>query len=148
MTNLIKATVLLTLILTVSACGVSRKAQPITGGLPVLTDSSARIYFYRSKVPFLAAIEPVFLVDGKSVGKAVMNQVIYRDAKPGEYKITISSDQENAIALSLKPGQAKYIKAYGTTSVVRTYHAIKEVGEEEALKELKGQKLLAPDTPD
>ncbi len=73
-----------------------------------------------------------------------MNQVIYRDALPGNYEIKISSDMENSINLVLSPGETRYIKAYGTTSVIRTYLSITEVDSEQALKDIKNQKLLAP----
>ena len=144
MSILKRAILVFTLATTLVACGASRNAQPITGSLPQASENSARIYFYRSKVPFLAAIEPEFLVDGKSVGKAVMNQAVYRDAHPGEYEISISSDLEHPISLTLSPGETCYIKAYGTTSVIRTYLSIDEVDAEQAMKDLKGQKLLAP----
>ncbi|MEH6629960.1 MAG: DUF2846 domain-containing protein [Halopseudomonas aestusnigri] len=144
MSTLNKAIVIFILSLTLAACGASRKAKPITGSLPQVSESNARIYFYRSKVPFLAAIEPKFLVDEKVVGKAVMNQAIYRDARPGVYEIKISSDMENPITLTLSPGETRYIKAYGTTSVIRTYLSIEEINEKQAVKDLEGQKLLAP----
>ncbi|WP_419903720.1 DUF2846 domain-containing protein [Kiloniella sp.] len=144
MSILNKIVIVFTLSLTLMACGVDKKARPITGSLPQVSENNSRLYFYRSKIPFLAAIEPEFLVDGKSVGKAVMNQVIYRDALPGNYEIKISSDMENSINLVLSPGETRYIKAYGTTSVIRTYLSITEVDSEQALKDIKNQKLLAP----
>ncbi|OUS16495.1 hypothetical protein A9Q97_02335 [Rhodospirillales bacterium 47_12_T64] len=140
-----KTTAILILSLALAACGASKKAQPITGSLPQITNDNARIYFYRSKVPFLAAIEPEFLVDGKSVGKAVMNQALYRDAQPGNYVIMISSDMDKPVEITLSSGETRYIRAYGTTSVIRTYLSIGEVSKEQALKDLKGQKLLAPE---
>ncbi|MFD2204392.1 DUF2846 domain-containing protein [Kiloniella antarctica] len=144
MSTLKRAILVFILATTMVACGASKNARPITGSLPLASDNSARIYFYRSKVPFLAAIEPEFLVDGKSVGKAVMNQAIYRDARPGEYEISISSDLKNSISLSLSPGETRYIRAYGTTSVIRTYLSIDEVDAKQAMQDLKGQKLLVP----
>lgn len=135
----------ISILLALSACGASKQAKPITGNLPAISPESARIYFYRSQVPFLAAIEPEFLVNGKSVGAAKINQVLYRNAQPGNYEIKISSDIENPILILLKPGEARYFKAYGTTSVIRSYHTIKEIPEGDALKEIQGQKLLAPD---
>ncbi len=127
-----------------TACGPNKQANLITSTLPAISPESARVYFYRSQVPFLAAIEPEFLVNGKSVGIAKINQVLYRDAEPGNYEIKISSDIKNPILILLKPGEARYFKAYGTTSVIRSHHAIKEIPEDQALKEIQGQKLLAP----
>ncbi|WP_417452769.1 DUF2846 domain-containing protein [Kiloniella sp.] len=145
MLSFTKTVVIFTILLPLTACGASKQAKPITGSLPAISPESARLYFYRSQVPFLAAIEPDFLVNGKSVGTAKLNQVHYRDAQPGNYEIKISSDIETPVLILLKPGETRYFKAYGTTSVIRSYHAIKEVPEPEALKEIQGQKLLPPD---
>ncbi|MCZ4281736.1 DUF2846 domain-containing protein [Kiloniella laminariae] len=124
------------------ACGPDKNARPITSSLPQASSEQARIYFYRSKVPFLAAVQPEFLVNGKAVGTAVLNQVFFRDALPGNYEIQISSHMKKILPLTLKPGETYYIRAFGTTSVIRTYLTIEEVSEEEALEDLKGQKLL------
>ncbi|WP_125932944.1 DUF2846 domain-containing protein [Kiloniella majae] len=145
MPSFTKTFVIFATLMVLAACGANKQAKPITGSLPAISPENSRIYFYRSQVPFLAAIEPEFLVNGKSVGTAKINQVHYRDAQPGNYEIKISSDIENPILILLKPGEARYFKAYGTTSVIRSYHAIKEIPEAEALKEIQGQKLLAPD---
>ena len=140
-----KTFAIISALLMLAACGANKQAKPITGSLPDISPESARIYFYRSQVPFLAAIEPEFLVNGKSVGSAKINQVLYRDAQPGNYEIKISSDIEKPILILLKPRESRFFKAYGTTSVIRSYHAIKEVPEPEALKEIQGQKLLPPE---
>ena len=145
MLSFTKTVLIFATLLTLTACGASKQAKPITGNLPAISPESARIYFYRSQVPFLAAIEPEFLVNGKSVGSAKINQVLYRDAQPGNYEIKISSDIEKPILILLNPRESRFFKAYGTTSVIRSYHAIKEVPEPEALKEIQGQKLLPPD---
>ncbi|WP_053005573.1 DUF2846 domain-containing protein [Kiloniella spongiae] len=145
MHSLTKTFAIISTLLILTACGASKRAKPITGSLPAISPENARIYFYRSQVPFLAAVEPEFLVNGKSVGFVKINQVLYRNAQPGNYEIKISSDIENPISILLKPGETRFFKAYGTTSIIRSYHAIKEIAEDAALKEIQGQKLLAPE---
>lgn len=127
-----------------SGCATDKRAKLITGGVPTAKADKARIYFYRANLPFLAALKPALLVNGQQVGTSVYGQAIYRDALPGHYQIGIASDPETVLDMNLAPGDTRYIRAFGTTTVIRSFVTIEEVPEAEALEDLEGQKLLPP----
>jgi hypothetical protein len=61
----------------------------------------ARIFFYRTENPFLIALEPEIVVNGKAVGRAIHGDAFYRDAKPGRYEIFLAGDHFNIVGSHL-----------------------------------------------
>jgi hypothetical protein len=70
----------------------------------------ARIFFYRTENPFLIALEPEVVVNGRAVGRSVHGQAFYRDAKPGRYEIFLAGDTDNVVRFSAAPGERIYVK--------------------------------------
>lgn len=78
-------------------------AAPPGGGL-------ARIVFYRQAIPFLQALSPDLIVNGKRVGTADLGRAFLREARPGGYEIFSTHDPGTVVAFTLDAGETRFIK--------------------------------------
>jgi len=100
--------VLLTALLSACASTVEPEREVARFTAP---EGKARIYFYRTGVPFLIALQPEFVVNAKAVGRAVHEEVFYRDAFPGRYQVFMASDPKTILSFTLEEGEVKFVKA-------------------------------------
>jgi hypothetical protein len=70
----------------------------------------ARIVFYRQAIPFLQAISPDLIVNGKRVGTADLGRAFLRDARPGGYEVFSTHDPDSVAAFTLGPGETRFVK--------------------------------------
>ena len=105
-------------------------------------EGKARIYFYRTGVPFLIALQPAFVVNSKAVGRAVHDEVFYRDAFPGRYQIFMASDPENVISLTLEEGEVKFVKAVIDFSITGSRISAALVEEKTGRQEIGDRPIL------
>ena len=134
------------LALTVAACA-GRGVPPGTLALeqvPEPAAGSGRIYFYRTDVPLLVAVEPDIIVNGRKVGAAAFERVFYRDAKPGRYEVFLTSDEDSPVYFDLAAGETRYVKAVIDLSVTGTRLRPELVEEAEARAAIAKQKVTAP----
>jgi hypothetical protein len=90
--------------------GSKREGGAVLGALAAPPPGHARIFFYRTENPFMFALEPKFIVNGKAVGHAVHGEAFFRDAKPGPYRIAISSDPDTLLRILAEDGETIFIK--------------------------------------
>ncbi len=81
----------------------------------------ARIFFYRTENPFLVALEPEIVVNGKAIGRAVHGQAFYRDAKPGRYEVFLSGDRDNVLRFLVAPGERVFVKTEVDFNIVGSH---------------------------
>ncbi len=91
----------------------------------------ARIYFYRTENPFLIALEPEIVVNGKAIGRAVHGQAFYRDAKPGRYEVFLAGDRENTLRFKAAPGERIYVKTEVDFNIIGSHLTAVRVMESE-----------------
>lgn len=70
----------------------------------------ARIVFYRQAIPFLQALTPDLIVNGKRVGTAELGGAFVRDARPGGYELFSTHDPDSVVAFTLAAGETRYVK--------------------------------------
>lgn len=101
------AACLLLLVLQAHASGptfneVSAAREPPAPGL-------GRIFIYRTTV-FGAAIQPSIVVNGETVGSAEPRGFFFLDRPPGDYTITMATEVERSLSLTLDAGQIRYVQ--------------------------------------
>jgi hypothetical protein len=124
-----------------SACATTVEPQTVEVRF-VAPEGKARIYFYRTGVPFLIALQPAFVVNSKAVGRAVHDEVFYRDAFPGRYQIFMASDPENVISLTLEEGEVKFVKAVIDFSITGSRISAALVEEKTGRQEIGDRPIL------
>ncbi len=71
----------------------------------------ARIYFYRPEEAFLMGAAPLVIVNGRRVGTLRNGEAFYRDARPGRYRVYLSSAKDDVVELTLAPGARAFVTA-------------------------------------
>ena len=61
-----------------------------------------------------AAVQPSIRVNNQKVGSCVPNGVFYKDFVPGNYEITVETEVERKLTLSIAASDEKYIRCYIT----------------------------------
>ena len=137
---------LLGLCLALAACarGVPPQGTLALEQVPAPAAGSGRIYFYRTDVPLLVAVEPDVIVNGRKVGTSVFERVFYRDAKPGRYEVFLTSDEDSPVYFTLAAGETRYVKAVIDLGVTGTRLRPELVEEAEARSAIAKQKVTAP----
>jgi len=138
--------VLLGLAVALAACARSESPQATLAleQVPAPAAGSGRIYFYRTDVPLLVAVEPDIIVNGRKVGKAAFERVFYRDAKPGRYEVFLTSDEDSPVYFNLAAGETRYVKAVIDVGVTGTRLRPELVEETEARAAIAKQEVTAP----
>jgi len=92
-------------------------------GREVLTGSivpqKSRLVLYRSNSPLGAAIQPSYIVDGKSVASSTPNGFVVCDLNPGTHAVSVANTEltvnlgggNDKARVTLQPGQTVYYKA-------------------------------------
>jgi len=101
------ATILFTLFIV--GCASGPKYSEISPSISEVTPDKGRIYIYRTAL-LGAAIQPEVKLNGEVVGKAVPNGFFYVDRKPGDYKITTSTEVDRHLSLLLDKGETRYVR--------------------------------------
>ena len=112
--------------------------------VPAPAADSGRIYFYRTDVPLLVAVEPDIIVNGQKVGAAAFERVFYRDAKPGRYEVFLTSDEDSPVYFTLAPGETRYVKAVIDVGFTGTRLRPELVEEGEARAAISQLRVTAP----
>jgi hypothetical protein len=68
-----------------------------------------RLYIFRPVASFGAHIEDYITVDGIPVRRVAPGSGFYCDLSPGEYVISVASQQTSPLKVSLAAGQASYV---------------------------------------
>jgi hypothetical protein len=100
----------LALALVLAACATTQKAEPLHGPLPALAPGQGRIVFYRPDNAFLGVLTPDVVVNGRSVGEAIVGSVFYRAAWPGDYTVFLAGHEDEAVTFALAPGDTRYVR--------------------------------------
>ena len=104
----------------------------------------ARIFFYRTENPFLVALEPEVVVNGRSVGRSVHGRAFYRDAKPGRYEIFLAGDRDNVLRFKAAPGERIYVKTEIDFNLVGSHLTVVRVVETTGRPEFLARIAKAP----
>lgn len=131
--------VLLTALLSACTSTVEPESAAVRFAAP---EGKARIYFYRTGVPFLIALQPVFVVNAKAVGRAVHDEVFYRDAFPGRYQVFMASDPETVLSFTLEEGEVKFVKAVIDFSITGSRISAALVEEKTGRQEIGDRPIL------
>ena len=126
----------------------SREGGAVLAALVAPPAGQARIFFYRSEEPFMFGLEPKVVVNGKAIGRAVLGEAFFRDAKPGPYRITISSDPETILKVFAEAGDTIFIKIDVDFSITGSRLTVSRVNEEQGRAEVENStlRLRAPGT--
>jgi Protein of unknown function (DUF2846) len=103
-----------------AACSMPLKVDdhPVTAAPPPdLRTNQARLYFYRPNDSLFPAIRPEVIINGRKVGRSVVGEAFYRDAKPGRYVIFLTSDDDDRLTVTLAPGEVHYVR----TSIILSW---------------------------
>lgn len=115
-------------------------AEPPASGL-------GRIYFYRQEEPFLAAVEPRIIVNGKWVGTARYGEVFFRDALPGRYEVFSTDNDDDVVSFTLAEGETVYIKTAPKLDGISTLLTASKVAAETGAEEIAELELVQGNEP-
>lgn len=129
-------------VLALGAC--SSPGPPVTevpAALGPPPEGQGRIYFFRRETPFLSAIEPAVVVNGRRVGVSHPGDVFYRDARPGRYVVALSTDMENPVEFTISAGEHRYVESAIDWSMLDTRLTARLVEADEALEAMRSLTL-------
>ena len=121
--------------------GSKREGGAVLGALVAPPPGHARIFFYRTENPFMFALEPRFIVNGKAVGRAIHGEAFFRDAKPGPYRLAISSDPDTVLRIFAEEGESIFIKVTVDFNIAGSRLVITRVNEETGREEVQNKTL-------
>ncbi len=113
--------------------------------LPKPNPDQGRIYFYRPRGLLFSAVEPDVIVNGRKVGVSVQGEAFYRDAYPGDYEIFLTSDREQFLILSIKPGKTQFVRTTVAFSLLGSRLTPKLVQEIRGRHEVRDLTLVEPE---
>ncbi len=106
----IKARYLISVFLLCAAgCASGPTYEEYSGSLDPPLPLDGRIYIYLT-TPYGAAVQPAIMVNGEEVGKASLKSFFYIDRLAGKYEISASTKDARSLSLTLKDGEAIYVR--------------------------------------
>lgn len=97
------------LVFLMASCASGPKFAEVSSDIPNVVDGYGRIYLYR-KTAVGAAVQPKIYMNGDIIGKAKPKGFFYIDVKPGDYKISASTEAKRVLSLSMDSGDVKYVR--------------------------------------
>ena len=94
----------------VTGCATGPGYDSMHAAEPAVAASQGRFYFYRDPSFEGWAIQPAIKIDGAKVGDSVPGGYFYVDEPPGTYKITATTEKEEAVNVTIAAGQSRYIR--------------------------------------
>ncbi|MEM7171505.1 MAG: DUF2846 domain-containing protein [Pseudomonadota bacterium] len=131
-------------ILTVGACSVGPPITESYGSLPEPEDGKGRIYFYRTNVPLLMALEPAIIVNQKLVGHARHATVFFQDTLPGRYEVFLESDRGNVLSFTIGAGQLRFVRTYVDFTITGTELTLELVEEDKGRLDAESLTMQEP----
>ena len=106
-----KATVFgLVALLFLAGCATGSRLAEIQDTLPQLETEKGRIWFYRSRSLFGAAIQPPIRLNGEVVGDSVPGGVFFHDVVPGDFIVATTTEVERQLTFTIVKGQERFVK--------------------------------------
>jgi hypothetical protein len=130
---------ILSLTVTLAGCSASGpKYKEMAMSVPVLKEDQSRIYFFRAKNHFGAAIQPNIKLDGLVVGQSIPGGFFFVDTSAGEHEVSITTEVEHKLRLTLDRGEVKYVETPATLGALVAHItprlAIPEVAQPKIIK--------------
>ena len=82
----------------------------ISDRMPMLHADQGRIFFYRDKSMFGAAVQPMIRLNGEEVGKSVPGGFFFVDRPAGDYEASSSTEVKRSVTFTLAPAETRYIR--------------------------------------
>lgn len=112
------------------------KMSEVKSSIPTLGADQGRIYFYRTKSIFGAAITADLRVNGDVVGRSTRGSFFYIDRPAGNYDVASSTETEKMVTFALDAGETKYVRTYVGLGILVGRIIPELVNENEAEKEM------------
>jgi len=93
-----------------AGCATGPKYAEVANSFPQLPAGQGRIWFFRSSVPFGAAIQPDVMLNGAKVGDSVPGGFFFVDRPAGDYEVLLSTEVERKVTFTLEPRQERHIR--------------------------------------
>jgi Protein of unknown function (DUF2846) len=117
------------------ATGGIKYADMTAATAPRLKSGQGRIYFYRTSAMGFA-VQPDIKLNGVTVGSATPNGFFFVDRPPGTYEITATTEVEEKIHITLRPGETQYVQFYLTPGIMVGHANLNPVSKEKAEREM------------
>ena len=104
------------LVLLLALFGCAPEGPPfaaVAGTLPPMQPGTARVFFYRWLEPYETLAPSVAYLNAEPVGVTEPGAVLYRDVPPGQYTISVQSDEaypNQFKTVVLRPGEIAYAR--------------------------------------
>ncbi len=96
----------------VGCAATGPKPSEVKASFPELAADQGRIYFYRTKSIFGAAVTAEIRLSGEAVGRSTRGSFFYADRPAGNYEVASSTETEKKVTFVLEAGETKYIRTY------------------------------------
>jgi len=110
--------------------------------IPTLQPDHGRVYFFRENSFVGAAVSAVINVDGIAVGQSLAGQYFYVDEPAGTHTVSVKTEAENTVTLSLAAGETKYVRTIVTPGFIVGHVRPYEETPETATKDMKSLKYV------
>ncbi|WP_408459734.1 DUF2846 domain-containing protein [Paraburkholderia sediminicola] len=82
----------------------------VSSSLPPISSGNGRIYFYRENVRLADGVSPAIQIDGRVVGRAIVNTTFFIDLPPGRYVVSVTRHRlPRMINVQMAAGDIRYI---------------------------------------
>ena len=123
-------------VLSMTGCATGPKFQAEMQERTAVDSGGGRIFFYRPGKFFGAGIQPKVYLNDEAVGRAKPGGFFYVDRRPGDYKVSMTTEAEKTLNFSLEAGEKKYVRLTTGPGVI-VYRVTPELRPEaEALAEM------------
>jgi len=104
---------LFTLLAFLAGCAATGpKMSEVKSTIPALSQDQGRIYFYRTRSIFGAAITADLRVNGDVVGRSTRGSFFFVDRPAGNYEVASSTETEKKATFALSGRETKYVRTY------------------------------------
>ena len=127
-----------------AGCATGPSVSDLGARIPPIPQQMGRIWFYRSGTPFGAAVQPAILVNGSKVGDAVPGGAFWRDAMPGNYEVSTSTEVENKLTFTLAAGEVRFVETHIVPGILVGRIVPRLVQPEQGREDIASKSLTSP----
>ena len=93
-------------------CASGPRYGAVAATIPSIEDNRGRIYFYRSRTMFGAAVQADIRLNGEVVGKSIPGGFFYVDTPPGDYTVSCATKAKRTVTFTLATGETRYVRTH------------------------------------
>ena len=133
-------------LLAIAGCATTGpRFSEIEAKIPAVPADQGRIYFYRKSIFFGDGLRPPVKLNGQEVGRPVPDGFFFVDRPPGDHVVSVSTEVERSLPLTLAKHEQKYVRFEATMGVFIGHISPELVDKNQALPEMSSMHYVGTD---